>query len=152
AEVAAQVAAAGISVVCLPQTNLYLQARGVRSAQPRGLTAMAALTEAGVTVAGGGDNVQDPFNQAGRGDPLETASALVTVGHLLPPNAYRAVSAAARAVMGLPEVRMAPGFPAELLAIRAGSVGQAVAGAHPDRIVLHRGRVVSRTETRREIL
>ncbi|MFI9386575.1 amidohydrolase family protein [Kutzneria sp. NPDC052558] len=150
AKVAAEVAEAGLGVVCLPQTNLYLQARDRRSSPPRGLTALAALTAAGVTVAGGGDNVQDPFNQAGRGDPLETAALLVAAGHLLPADAYAAVSRSARAVMGLPSVQVAPGFPAELLAIRARSVGEAVAGASADRIVFHRGRMVSRTTVRRE--
>ena len=83
-EIAALVAEAGIGVVTLPQTNLFLQSRGRRTAPPRGLTALGALTEAGVRVAGGGDNLQDPFNLMGRGDPFETASLLVTAGHLLP--------------------------------------------------------------------
>jgi cytosine/creatinine deaminase len=148
--VAEQVAAAGIGVICCPQTNLFLQARGHASAPPRGLTALAALFSAGVTVAGGGDNLQDPFNMVGRGDPLEVASLLVAAGHLDPAAAYEAVSGAARAVLGLPEVRVAPGFPAELLAIRAASVGEAVASASPERVVLHRGRVVCRTTLARE--
>jgi cytosine deaminase len=79
--VAGQLAAAGIGVICCPQTNLFLQARGHLSAPPRGLTAMRPLREAGVLLAAGGDNVQDPFNPMGRGDPLETASLLVTAGH-----------------------------------------------------------------------
>jgi cytosine deaminase len=149
-KVAEQVAEAGVAVICLPQTNLYLQARAHPSAPPRGLTALSALLAANVTVAGGGDNVQDPFNQVGRGDPLETASLLVAAGHLSPDRAYLAVSEGARAAMGLPEVRVAAGFPAELLAIRAASVAEAVAGASADRIVLHRGQVVSRTTVRRE--
>jgi cytosine deaminase len=150
AKVAEQVAAAGVAVVCLPQTNLYLQARDQPSAPPRGLTALSALLAAGATVAGGGDNVRDPFNQVGRGDPLETASLLVAAGHLSPDRAYQAVSAGARAAMGLPEVRVAAGFPAELLAIRADSVAEAIAGATADRVVVHRGQVVSRTTVRRE--
>jgi cytosine/creatinine deaminase len=149
--VAEQLAAAGVSVVCCPQTNLFLQARGHASASPRGLTALRALRRAGVTVAAGGDNLQDPFNAVGRGDPLEVASLLVAAGHLSPADAYEAVSTAARAVMGLPEVRLAPGFPAELLAIRAASVQEAVAGASPERLVVHQGRVVCRTTVTRLI-
>lgn len=149
-KVAEQVATAGIAVVCLPQTNLYLQGRAHPSAAPRGLTALRALLAAGVTVAGGGDNMQDPFNHVGRGDPLETASLLVAAGHLSPESAYAAVSEGARAAMGLPPVRVAAGFPAELLAIRARSVAEAVAGASADRIVVHGGRVVSRTTVVRE--
>lgn len=148
-QVAAKVAAAGIAVVCNPQTNLYLQARGQTQAPPRGLTAVRALLDAGVTVAGGGDNLRDPFNAVGRADPLETASLLVTAGHLTPEEAYRAVSAGARKAMGLPEVRLEPGFPAELLAVEAGSLAEAVAGG-TSRVVIHQGRVVARTTVTRE--
>jgi cytosine/creatinine deaminase len=149
AEVAARVAAARVAVVCNPQTNLFLQARGQNSAPVRGLTALRALLDAGVTVAGGGDNLRDPFNPVGRVDPLETASLLVTAGHLTPEEAYAAVSTGARAAMGLPEVQVAPGFPAELLAVQASSLGEAIAGG-TGRVVIHRGRMVSRTTVTRE--
>jgi cytosine deaminase len=149
AAVAKRVAAAGVAVVCNPQTNLYLQARGWPSAPPRGLTALRPLLEAGVTVAAGGDNLRDPFNAVGRADPLETASLLVTAGHLTLQEAYAAVSSGARAAMGLPEVRVAPGFPAELLAVEASSLGEAIAGG-TSRVVIHQGRVASRTIITRE--
>jgi cytosine/creatinine deaminase len=148
--VAQRVAAAGIRVVCLPQTNLYLQGRDHPGAPPRGLTALGTLRAAGVTVAAGGDNVQDPFNCVGRGDPLETAALLVLAGHEAPADAYAAVSERAREVLGLPAAGVAPGAAAELLAIRAENVRAAVATADPDRVVLHGGRVVARTEVRRE--
>jgi cytosine deaminase len=144
------VAAAGVSVVALPQTNLYLQGRDHRSAVPRGLTAVRALLDAGVTVAAGGDNVQDPFNPLGRGDPLEAAALLVTAGHLLPEEAYRAVSDGARRAMGLPPVAVAAGCPADLLAVRAGSLAEALATLTPDRVVVRAGRVVARTRVTRE--
>jgi cytosine deaminase len=147
AEIAAEVAAAGISVVTLPQTNLFLQARGEHTAQPRGLTAIAALLEAGVNLAGGGDNLQDPFNTVGRADPFETAALLVMAGHLTPELAYEAVSTAARRAMGLDEVRIEPGRPADLLAVRATTLRDAVASAPGDRVVFARGRLVARTTT-----
>jgi cytosine/creatinine deaminase len=149
AQVAARVAAARVAVVCNPQTNLFLQARGQRSTPVRGLTALRALLDAGVTVAAGGDNLRDPFNLVGRADPLETASLLVTAGHLTPEEAYAAVSVGARAAMGLAEVRVEAGFPAELLAVRASSLGEAIAGG-TSRVVIHRGRVVSRTTVTRD--
>jgi cytosine/creatinine deaminase len=151
ADVAKRVAKARLAVVCNPQTNLFLQARDHRSSPPRGLTALWALLEAGATVAGGGDNLQDPFNSVGRADPLETASLLITAGHLSPEAAYAAVSAGARAAMGLPEVRVAAGRPAELLVVEASSVREAIA-APGSRVVIHEGRVVSRTVVTREFL
>ena len=143
--VAAEVAEAGIAVVTLPQTNLFLQGHAHRSAMPRGLTAIRPLLDAGVIVAGGADNVQDPFNTMGRADPLETAALLVMVGHLLPHEAYEAVSTSARAAMGLEPVSIAAGSPAELLAVRARTLREAIATAHPDRLVYHRGRLVAQT-------
>jgi cytosine deaminase len=80
---------------------------------------------------------------------LETASLLVTAGHLTPEEAYAAVSSGARAAMGLPEVQVAPSFPAELLAVQASSLAEAIAGG-TSRVVIHQGRVVSRTTVTRE--
>ena len=84
----------------LPATNLYLQGAGPGHAGCAGLTAVRALIDAGVTVAAGADNVRDPFNPTGRLDPLETASLLITAGHLDPEEALNAVSGAARSLDG----------------------------------------------------
>lgn len=148
-QVAEDLADAGVAVICNPQTNLYLQARGRDTMAPRGLTAIRPLLAAGAVLAGGGDNVQDPFNRMGRGDPLETGSLLVTVGHLTVAEAYQAVSAGARAAMCLPEVRVEAGYPAELLALRAASLDRALADP-TDRLVIHQGRVASRTTVTRQ--
>jgi cytosine/creatinine deaminase len=148
-EVAEDLADAGVAVVCNPQTNLYLQARGAHTAARRGLTAVRPLLDAGAVLAGGGDNVQDPFNPVGRGDPLETGSLLVTAGHLTIAEAYHAVSTGARAAMCLPAAGLEAGQPAEILALRAGSLDQALADP-TDRVVIHQGRVVSRTTVTRQ--
>jgi cytosine deaminase len=150
-EVAASAAAAGVSVVALPQTNLYLQGRDRPVATPRGVTAIAALRRAGATVAGGGDNMQDPFNPLGGGDPLQTAQLLVTAGHLGVSDAYHCVSGAARSVMGLEPVRLEPDAPADLMAVRASSLREAMATATEERIVIRAGRLVARTRVDREI-
>jgi len=151
ARVAREVAAAKISVVALPQTNLYLQARGVESSPPRGLTAIRALLSAGATVAAGCDNVQDPFNPLGRGDPLETTGLLVAAGHLTPAEAYELVSSGARSAMGLPTVEVTPGSPCELLAVAGSSLPEVVATATEDRYVFAKGRLVSRTRVERHV-
>jgi cytosine deaminase len=150
-EIAELVAVAGISVVTLPQTNLYLQGRAGAPNQLRGLTAIRELRAAGVAVAAGGDNWRDPFNPLGRIDPLETASLMVVAGHLLPHDAYSAVSDQARAAMGLPVVRIEPGYPADLLAIKATSLVDAVADASEQRTVVRAGRIVARTEVHTEL-
>jgi cytosine deaminase len=98
--VAAKVAEAGIAVITLPHTNLYLLGREQQTAMPRGLTAVEALRNAGVVVAAGADNLQDPFNPVGRGDPLETASLMVLAGHVSPDDAVDMVSTHAATAIG----------------------------------------------------
>lgn len=149
ARTADRVAQAGVSVVVCPQTNLYLQARNHPLPVPRGLTAIASLQAAGVTVAGGGDNARDPFNPLGRFDPLETASLLVLAGHLAPHGAYDAVSRAARWAMGLSPASLESGSPAELLVVRAGTIEEAIADGRADRMVFHQGKVICHTRTER---
>lgn len=144
-EVAELCARAGVSVISLPQTNLFLQARGIRAGAPRGLTAIAALREAGVNVAGGADNLQDPFNTVGRADPMETAALLVMAGHLPAEIAYEFVSNASRRSMGLEQVGLFVGSTADFMAIDAPTLRGAVATASPTRVVFHEGRLVAQT-------
>jgi cytosine deaminase len=134
---------ADVGVVTLPITNLYLQGREHPALTPRGLTALRALIQKGVRVGAGADNVRDPFNPVGRSCAFETASLLVTAGHLTPQEAWHMVSDGARSVMGLPAAGPHVGGHAELLAVRAGSLVEAIATAPAGRLVIHRGRVVA---------
>jgi cytosine/creatinine deaminase len=143
--VAADVARAGISVVSCPGTNLHLQAQAERTAKPRGITALQALLDAGVTVAGGGDNVQDFFHPRGCGDPLQTAGLLVLAGQLDIPTAYLLVSDGARAAMGL-----SAADPPDQLAVRALSLQEALATTTEDRCVFRAGELVERTRVTRD--
>lgn len=145
-EIAAEVAAAGVAVVTLPQTNLFLQGRDRPTSTPRGLTAIGALRDAGALVAAGADNVQDPFNLVGRSDPLETAALLVMAGHRTPDVAYEMVSNDARSVLGLAPVRLAAGDSADLVAIDAPSIRAAIADAPMRRRVFKGGRLVASSD------
>jgi cytosine deaminase len=137
-----QLAAAGIGVVCLPQG-------GCGAAGRYGTPPVRLLRAAGVRVAAGSGALRDAANPVGRGDPLEAAYLLASRQGAHPETAYAAVSTAARAVLGLPEVRVEAGFPAELLAVRGTDLAGALSLAY-SRIVVHRGRVVARTSAVRE--
>ena len=108
---------------------------------PRGLTAITTLREAGVTVAAGADNLQDPFNPVGRACPFETAGLMVMAAHDLPVQAWRSVSADAATVMGR-RAEIAPGAAADLIAVRASTVREAIAFGPGDRIVWRNGTTV----------
>ncbi|MEU5886829.1 amidohydrolase family protein [Streptomyces sp. NPDC047461] len=137
-----QLAAAGVAVVCLPQG-------GCGGVERRGTAPVRLLRAAGVRVAAGSGALRDVSNPVGRGDPLEAAYLLASRYGLRPEDAYDAVSTSARAVVGLPEVRVEAGFPAELLAVRGDRLDGALSLAY-SRIVVHRGRVVARTSAVRE--
>lgn len=143
--VARELAAAEVPVVTLPQTNLYLQGRGPSPLVPRGLTAVHELVAEGVLLASGADNLGDPFNPVSRIDPLETASLLLTAGHVDAARALDAVSDAARRVMGLSAPALEHDASADFVLIRATSLLDAVGRASPERQVWRRGVVVAAT-------
>jgi len=140
--VAAKLAAAGISVVTLPSSNLFLQGRDHPVATPRALAPLGVLRRAGVNVAAGADNLQDPFNPVGRGDCLETASLAIMAGHVLPGDAYEMVSTRVRGMMGLPHAGTTVGDVADLVLIGAETVREAIAFGPTLRTVIRAGRVV----------
>ncbi|WP_416484596.1 hydrolase [Streptomyces sp. CL12] len=137
-----QLAAAGVTVVCLPQG-------GCGGTDRRGTAPVRLLRAAGVRTAAGSGALRDVSNPVGRGDPLEAAYLLASAHGLRPEDAYDAVSATARAALGLPRVRVEAGFPAELLAVRGDHLPGALSLAY-SRIVIHRARVVARTSAVRE--
>jgi cytosine deaminase len=136
-QTAERVAAAGVHVVTLPHTNLFLQGRG-EVPMPRGLTAIPALRAAGVNVAAGADNLQDPFNPVGRACPFETAGLMIMAAHDLPEQAWHSVSDAPARAMGR-RSELTVGAGADLVAVRAATVREAIAFGPSDRIVWHRG-------------
>ncbi|MCY0930490.1 amidohydrolase family protein [Streptomyces sp. H27-H1] len=139
-----RLASAGVRVTCLPQGDCAaLERRGLRTAPVR------LLRAAGVRVAAGSGALRDAGNPVGRGDPLEAAYLLASQGGLRATEAYHLVAGAAREAMGLPEVRVEAGFPAELLAVRGDRIASVLSLAY-SRIVIHRGRVVARTSAVRE--
>lgn len=145
--VARALARARVSVVALPVTNLYLQGRSGPSAGRRGITPIDVLRDHGVRVAGGADNIRDPFNPVGRADPLETAALLITAAHQNPHTATELVTSEARAVLGLEPAGPVVGARADLVAIRGADLTEVIATAPADRVVIVNGTAVARTES-----
>lgn len=147
ARVVEAIAASGMGVVGLP--SAASTDFGSRAVPPCGGPAsLRALRDAGVPFAAGGDHLRDALHPMGCGDALETGRLLVATAHLTPDQAYAAISTDARRIMGLPDAGCEPGSTADLLAVRAPTLAEALANPDVDRIVLRRGRVVSRTTAR----
>ncbi|MFT4228729.1 MAG: amidohydrolase family protein [Microbacterium sp.] len=143
------VAEAGVSIVANPLTNLYLQGWQHPVATPRGIPPLRAILDAGIALAAGGDNVQDPFNPLGNADMVDVAAELVLAGHLTPTQAWDVAANGGRAVFGLPPARGRVGDVADIVLVRAAHTAEALAERAPDRIVIRGGRVVA---TRRRAL
>jgi cytosine/creatinine deaminase len=130
------IAKAGITVIALPETNLYLQDRGDATPRRRGITLVRELMAAGVEVRFGTDNVRDWFFPFGDGDMLDTAL-------------FAAVAAGtdddARLLAGLCDGRstLAPGDPADFVLVPASSLEDALARRPAGRIVFKAGRQVA---------
>lgn len=151
-EISVLAARSKVAIIALPQTNLFLQGRDHPQSMPRGITPVDSLRRQGVRVAAGGDNVQDPFNPVGRSDPLETAALMIMAAHQLPRPAFDLVSNDARAVLGLPPAGPRVGAVADLVALPAESLRQAMADAPSARRTYRRGRLTAVTEITRSFV
>ena len=140
---AERVSAAGINVTALPHTNLFLQGRDSTTNTPRAITPVSILRTAGVNVAAGADNVQDPFNPMGRADPLETASLMVMASHQTADEAIQMVTSCASKVVHNQFASVAVGQQANLVAVPASNVREAIAMGPPDRFVVYGGVVIT---------
>jgi len=140
--IAAKVSDAGITVTALPQTNLFLQERGVSSNAARAITPIPRLQQAGVVVAAGADNLQDPFNLIGRADPLEIASLLMISAHVTADMAIQMISTHAHQAVHGTISALTVGQPANFVAIPATNLRESIAMGPPDRIVVYGGVVI----------
>jgi cytosine deaminase len=132
---ARRLAAARITVIALPATNLYLQDRGAGTPRRRGVTLVKELLAAGVAVWLGSDNVRDSFYPYGDADPLEDAWLAALAAHLDEPAQLLAALSAGR---GEPKA----GDPADLVLVKAASLTDALARRPDARILLRAGQRV----------
>jgi cytosine deaminase len=142
ARVAGRLQAAGIGVITLPATDLYLMGRqDVRNVR-RGLTPIKRLRAAGVTVAAATNNVQNAFTPAGNADPLLLTYLLVVGAHMGGEADMAAaldmVTAAPARILGRPAHGPAPGSRADLVVLEAATLAEVV-GALPSRALIVKG-------------
>jgi cytosine deaminase len=131
-----RIARAGITVIALPESNLFLQDRGGGTPRRRGITLVHELAAAGVPVRLGTDNVRDWFYPFGDGDMLDTALMASVALHLDDPALLIAALCDGRS-----EIR--PGDPADLVLVPASSLDDALARRPSGRLVYRAGRQVA---------
>jgi cytosine deaminase len=149
--IAERLLALDVGVVTLPAANLYLQGRDAEMLPPRGLTRVAELYRAGVTIAAASDNIQDPFVPTGSGDMLEIARWTLLAGHLRGDElaaAHRMITTSPARLMSLgKEHGLKAGARADFVIADCTDTDTLVAGG-PDRaFVFSKGRLVSQSTT-----
>jgi cytosine deaminase len=127
---------AEVTVVALPETNLFLQDRAEDGPTRRGVTLVRELGTAGVPVRLGTDNVRDWFFPFGDADMLDTALFAAVAAHLDDQAGLIAAICDGRHTI-------AEGDPADLVLIRAASFDDALARRPAERTVFKAGRQVA---------
>lgn len=134
-------AQAGIHLVALPSTNLYLQGAWDSTPVERGITRLKEAQATGVNACIATDNVADAFYPYGSYDLLATYALGVQAAHLSPPDAWlHSITTSPARAMGLPwDGKIAVGCPADLVLLAATNRYELVTPAGQQRQVMRAG-------------
>jgi cytosine/creatinine deaminase len=124
------IAQSGVSVIANPLVNIHLQGRHDTYPKRRGMTRVPELMAAGVTVAMGHDDVQDPWYPLGSADMLEVVHMGAHVAHMTGAMGiqacYDAVTRNAAKVMHLEAYGIEAGCDASFVLLQAAGTVDAV--------------------------
>lgn len=149
-EIIALLRDAGISVMCLPATDLHLGGRRDRFNVRRALTPVRALRDGGVNVCLATNNIRNAFTPYGTGDLLQVAMLAVPACHLggaddLPTVLPMLTVNPARALR-LRDYGLRPGCDADCVLLETRSLADAIIDLPARTLVVKRGRIVARSE------
>jgi cytosine deaminase len=140
---------AGIAILALPATDLYMMARQDTHNVRRGVAPIDQLAELGVKVAIATNNVQNLFTPFGDGDLLKICTLLAQVLQLGTTASHQlcldmATSKAAEAI-GIPDYGIEVGKVADLVLLETDSVSSAIGTAPLNRITIKRGQIIAQS-------
>ncbi|MBD2057528.1 amidohydrolase family protein [Oculatella sp. FACHB-28] len=151
---AAAMREAGVSVLALPATDLYMMARKDTHNVRRGIAPVHRLAELGVTVGLATNNVFNLFTPFGDGDVLKLCTLLAQVLHLGTVSSHQlclemATSQAAAAI-GIQHHEIEVGNVADLVLLNVRSVSEAIGAAPMGRTVIKNGVVVAQSKVEQQ--
>lgn len=152
-----RLAEAGVAVVPLPATDMFLGGRTDTANTRRGIAPVRELWAAGVRTAVSSNNIRNAFTPYGNADLLDIGLFLAQTSHLAgPEDLTRVLGMAtyeAAAVVGIADrYGLREGAAADLVILSTHRVADALLD-RPDRCyVIKSGRVVARTTRTRELL
>jgi cytosine/creatinine deaminase len=140
-----EIKAAGVGVILLPATDLYLMGRGDTHNIRRGLAPARRLLAAGVPVAAATNNVRNAFTPVGNAD-LALMSFLLTVGAHMgtreeQEQALAMVTTEPARILRLADYGIGERRRADLVVWDALGLDEAVGGLAPRRLVVKGGRI-----------
>ena len=146
---------AGISVLALPASDLYMMARKDAYNIRRGVAPVQQLIEMGVNCAIATNNIQNLFTPFGDGDLLKICTLIAQTLQLGTTASHEqclsmATTRAAQAI-GIRNTGIAPGKVADLVIIDACSASEAIGAAPISRTTIKNGRIVSETTLHRKL-
>jgi cytosine deaminase len=144
-KLAAALAEAGVAVIVLPATDLYLMGRKDERNVRRGLAPVRRLLRAGVTVAASTNNVRNAFTPVGNAS-LPLMGYLLAVGaHMGTPadlhDAWRALTEHPARILRLADYGLARGARADLVLWDTPHADEIITAQAAPRMVIKRGRV-----------
>ena len=146
----------GATVVENSHVSLFMYGRSDPHPVRRGVTRVREFLQAGVNVAIGQDDIDDPYYPFGRGDMVELAFVMCHAAHLGTPSeidaSFDMVTYYPAKGMRLRNYGVEEGDFADLVLLDSTSVHETLR-LQPDKLaVIKRGRVVAKTNGRRELL
>ena len=145
---------AGISVMCLPATDLHLGGRRDEANVRRTLTPVRALRDGGVNVCLATNNICNAFTPYGNGDLLQIAALALPACHLGGADDQASVlpmlTVNPAKALRLPNYGLAPGRDADLVLLDTKRVADVIIDLPDRNFVLKRGRIVAKTQRRVE--
>lgn len=149
----ALLAEAGISVLALPASDLYMMARKDTHNIRRGVAPIQQLIEMGVNGAIATNNIQNLFTPFGDGDPLKICTLIAQTLQMGTISSHiqclEMVTTRAAQAIGIYNTGIAPGKVADLVILNARSASEAIGAAPPGRTTIKRGQIVSQTTVQR---
>ena len=151
-ELVADIASAGIGVVVLPATDLYLMGRRDELNVRRGLAPIRRLLDGGVRVALASNNLRNPFTPVGTADLVDMSYVAALAAHMGTPADVRrllnTITVHPAAMLRLPDYGLTPGCRADLVAWDGERVEDIVTMRAPRTLVVKRGRITVQWERR----
>jgi cytosine/creatinine deaminase len=144
-EIITTIREAGLGVIMLPATDLYLMGRADRHNVRRGLAPAKRLLAAGVPVAAATNNVRNAFTPVGTADPVLMGFLIAVAGHMGSRQDLRdtlaMITEHPARILRLPEYGLDVGRRADLVVWDALQPEDVIATLSPLRLVVKGGRV-----------